>query len=199
MESIVGRYRRLALGALLAAAVAAPQVARAADTSGLPLRLNAVAVNLSGFGRVGPENLEIVIERWSSDEEQQKILDTLSEKSDEALLGVVQKFKPRAGYIRTRTSLGWDLQFARIEDLPGGGRKIFFLTDRPMTFYERANRTRSSQYEYLTCEIHLHPDGKGEGKLENAAKVSYDRADKTLEIETFGIQPVRLTQVSVQK
>lgn len=197
MQTQARHFRGLALGAAILATSALPLTAQADE--GLPLRLSAVAVNLSGVGRPGAQTLELVIERWSTDAEQQKLIDTLVEKSDDALLGVVQKFKPRAGYIRTQTSLGWDLQFARMEELPGGGRRLFLLTDRPMSFYERANNTRSSQYEFLVCEIHLHPDGKGEGKLENAAKVSYDKSDKTLEIENYGFQPVRLTTVSIQK
>jgi hypothetical protein len=195
MGSTTKHFTAVALGALLVAGVPARNAA-AADPV---LRLDAVAVNMSGFGRTGAQTIEVVIERWSSDDEQKKIIDTLVEKKPSDLLDVVQDFKPRAGFIRTRTSLGWDIQFARIEELPGGGQKIFFLTDRPMSFFERANNTRSSEYEYLVCEVHLHADGKGEGKLESAAKVTYDKSSKVLEIEDYGTQPVRLTTVSVRK
>lgn len=198
MHGTFHRFGGLALGAtLLAASVLSTPVATADD--GLPLRLSAVAVNLSGLGRPGAETLQIVIERWSTDEEQKMLIDTLIEKGNDQLVGVVQKIKPRAGYIRTTTSLGWDLQFARLEARPGGGRRLMFLTDRPMSFFERARNTRSSEYEFLFAEIHLHPDGKGEGKLVPAAKVYYDRADKLLEIEDYAFQPVRLTQVTTDK
>jgi hypothetical protein len=180
---IATRLVLFALALPVAASVVSPTV-RAADPV---LRLDAVAVNLSGVGRTGAQTLEIAIERWSTDEEQKKILDTLVEKRAEDLLDVVQDLKPRAGYIRTRTSLGWDIQFARQEQLSDG------------SFFERSRSTRSSQYEYLVCEIRLRPDGKGEGKLEAAAKVSYDQADKILEIEDYGTQPVRLTSVTVRK
>ncbi len=195
MRSTTKHFTAVTVGALLLAGAPARNAAAAESV----LRLDAVAVNMSGFGRTGAQTLEIVIERWSTDDEQKKIIDTLVEKKPSDLLDVVQDFKPRAGFIRTRTSLGWDIQFARMEDLPGGGRKIFFLTDRPMSFFERANNTRSSEYEYLVCEVHLHADGKGEGKLERAAKVTYDKSSKVLEIEDYGTQPVRLTTVSVQK
>src|SRR5262245_54078422 len=73
----------------------------------LPFRMTAFAVNLSGVGRARPQTLQIVIERWSTDEERKKLVDTLVEKGGDKLLDVVQDIKPRAGFIRTNTSLGW--------------------------------------------------------------------------------------------
>jgi hypothetical protein len=157
-------------------------------------------MNLSGIGQGGrTETLQIVIERWSTDEERKALIDTLVERGGEALYDAVQKIKPRAGYIRTTTSLGWDIQFARETELPSGGRRIVFATDRPMSFYELRNNTRSADYDFMLCEIRLRPDGKGEGKLALATKVSYDRDKRQVELENYGTEPVRLTQVSVEK
>ena len=163
------------------------------------LRLSAVSMNLSGIGRARTEQLQIVIDRWSTDKEHDKLLDLLREKGSDKLLDALQAMKPRAGFIRTTTSLGWDIQYAREQPLPGGGRSIVFATDRPMSFYERANQTRSSEYEFMWCEIRLGKDGIGEGKLSTLAKISYDREKNQLEIENYGIEPVRLTQVKVEK
>jgi hypothetical protein len=163
----------------------------------LPLRMSAFAVNLSGVGRTRPTTLDIVIERWSTDEERQKVLDTLVEKGSDKLLDLVQDVKPRAGYIRTTQSLGWDISFARYADLPSGGHRIVFVTDRPMGFYELRNNTRSRDYEFMVCEIRLNKDGKGEGKLSASTKITYDKDKKTVEIENYGIEPVRLTTVSI--
>jgi hypothetical protein len=184
----------LALG-VLAALATTPAPAAAAEPV---LRLRAFAVNMSGVGRTSAQTLDIVIDRWSTDAERKTLLDTLKEKPDH-LLDVLQKIKPRAGYIRTATSLGWDIDFAMKERLPGGGERIIFATDRPMSFYERVNQTRSSDYEFMFCEIHLAADGTGEGKLSTAAKVRWVANDKTLEIEDYATQPVRLSQVKVVK
>ena len=165
----------------------------------LPLRLNAFAVNLSGVGRTNPQTLQIVIERWSTDEERQKLLDTLIEKGDDKLLDLVQSIKPRAGYIRTTQSLGWDISYARETPLPSGGHRIVFATDRPMGFYELRNNTRSRDYEFMLCEIRLGKDGKGEGKLAAGTKISYDKDKKTVEVENYGQEPVRLTSVTIDK
>ena len=81
-----------------------PPIAKAKDKS--VLRLRAFAVNMSGVGPASSTTLDIVFERWSSDEERQQLLDTLVEKNDEALLNALAKIKPRVGFIRTNRSLG---------------------------------------------------------------------------------------------
>jgi hypothetical protein len=182
--------------AFLAAFSAAPE-ARPAEAQ---LSLTAFAVNMSGVGRQGrTETLQIVIERWSTDEERAMLIDTLVEKSSDKLLDAVQKIKPRAGFIRTTSSLGWDIQFARETDLPSGGKRIIFVTDRPMNFYETRNNSRSADYEFMLCEVRLRADGKGEGKLAVSAKITYDKDKKQVEIENYAQEPVRLTQVTADK
>ncbi len=173
--------------------------APAADDKPEPFRMTAFAVNMSGVGRTASGTLQIAIERWSTEEERAALINTLVESGSDKLLDAVQKIKPRAGFIRTSTSLGWDIQFARQTDLEGGGKRIVFVTDRPMSFYEVRNNSRSTDYEFMLCEIHLGPDGKGEGKLVDSAKIIYDKDKKQIEIENYGQQPVRLTQVTVDK
>lgn len=192
--------RALVVVGCLAGVVAADRRLSAQDAPApTPLRMTAFAVNLSGVGAARPQTLQIVIDRWSSDEERKKLIDTLVEKGPEKLLDVVQDIKPRAGYIRTTTSLGWDIQYAREMALPSGGRRIVFATDRPISFREARDNTRSADYEFMVCEIRLGPDGKGEGKLAAATKISYDREKKQIELENYGQQPVRLTQVVIDK
>jgi hypothetical protein len=163
------------------------------------VRMTAFAVNMSGVGRARAETLQIAIDRWSTDEERKMLIDTLVESGPDKLMDAVQKIKPRAGYIRTNTSLGWDIQYAREFDLPSGGKRIIFATDRPMGFYELRNNNRSVDYDFMLCEIRLGPDGKGEGKLATGAKISFDKDKKQIEIENYGIEPVRLTQVTLDK
>jgi hypothetical protein len=192
--------RFLVVGSL---AVASGPVALAQESAPtplpVPLRMNAFAVNLSGVGRTRPTTLDIVIERWSTQEEQKKLLDTLVERGEDKLMDLVQDMKPRAGFIRTTQSLGWDISFARYADLASGGHRIVFVTDRPMGFYELSNNTRSRDYEFMVCEIRLNKDGKGEGKLSSATKITYDKEKKEVTLENYGIEPVRLTTVSVEK
>jgi hypothetical protein len=179
--------------ALLAAWIL-PLQAPAAHAAEAALSLRCFAVNPTG-GQAG--TIDITIERWSTDEERARLRDVLIEKGGDSLLAALQKIKPRTGFVRTSTSLGWDVSFAREVPLPNGGRRIIVATDRPMGFWELRNQTRSIDYDFTLAEIRLGPDGKGEGKLVTAAKVSYNQDTRTIEIENYGMEPVRLTQVVV--
>jgi hypothetical protein len=188
----------LSMPALLV--VAAAGLAPAARADEPLVRLRAVAVDMSGGNAASrADTIEIAIERWTTDEEHQRLHDILVEREPEQLMAALQKIRPRVGFIRTSTSLGWDIQYAREKETPGGGRRIVFLTDRPMSFYERSTRPRSAEYEFIFAEIRVGPDGKGEGKLVPAAKVYYDSVARQVEIENYAIEPVRLTQVTVEK
>jgi hypothetical protein len=186
----------LLVASFVSAVLALPTTARAADPL---LRLQAFAVNMSGVGRANAQTLQIVIERWTTDEERAALQSALVEKGTEKLMDKLQDIKPRAGYIRTNTSLGWDIQYARQNDLPSGGQRIVFATDRPISFREAANQPRSRDYDFMVCEIRLGPDGKGVGKLAAATKITYDKEKKQIELENYGQEPVRLTEVKIEK
>jgi hypothetical protein len=187
---------RLAVLVLPCLLLAVPSKAPAAEPL---LRLQAFAVNMSGVGRANAQTLQIVIERWTTDEERAMLLSSLVEKGTERLMDKLQGIRPRAGYIRTNTSLGWDIQYAMKTDLPSGGQRIVFATDRPMSFREAANSPRSKDYDFMVCEIRLGANGKGQGKLGVATKVTYDKEKKQIELENYGQEPVRLTEVSIEK
>jgi len=194
----MAHLRRLSL-AILPLAVAAAWVASPALADKTPaLSLRAFAVNMSGPAPVQAGTLDIVIERWSTDAEQERLHNTLVEKGSDGLLAALQKIKPRAGYIRTSTSLGWDIHFAREQPYGDGGRRVIIATDRPMSFWELATKPRSSEYEFILADIRLSKDGKGDGKLAPAAKLEWNADTRTIEIENYGIEPVRLTQVQVE-
>ena len=162
------------------------------------LRLRAFAVDMSGVGRTRAGALEIAIERWSTDEERDRLRGILIERGADALLSALQKVKPRAGYIRTSSTLGWDIHYAREEPVGDGGRRVIIATDRPMSFWELRNQPRSVEYDFTLAELRLSKDGNGEGKLATAARISWNPSTRTIEIENYGIEPVRLTAVRVE-
>jgi hypothetical protein len=162
------------------------------------LRLRAFAMNLNGGRGARTGTLDIVVERWSTDEDRDQLRSMLIEKGSDALLKALQKLKPRAGFIRSSTSLGWDIQYAREQVNDDGSRRIIIATDRPLTFWELANKPRSADYEFTLAEIRLSKEGKGEGKLVPAAKITWNQDKRTIEIENYSNEPVRLSQVEVQ-
>lgn len=186
---------RILLATLLLAPVVSPPL-RATDGEPL-LRLTAFAIDVSGASRARAGTLEIVIERWSTDAERDRLRDTLTGRGSDALLDALREMRPRAGYIRTSTSLGWDIHFAREAALAGGGRRVIIATDRPMSFWELWARPRRAEYGFTLAEVRLPAEGKGEGKLVPAARVTWDEAARTVEIEDYAFEPVRLTEVRV--
>jgi hypothetical protein len=165
-----------------------------------PVSFRATAVNTSDVGRQGMDNVDIAIERWTTDAEFAKMKDALVEKGGDSLLHELSSVKPRVGYIRrTGGGLGWDLRYARKTELASGGYRVVFATDRPMSFAERSTNPRSAEYEFLVGEIRIGRDGKGEGKLVPMASVEYDEESRSIQIENYASEPVRLTQVTEEK
>ena len=121
----------------------------------------------------------------------------MKDKGSDALLKQLRKL-PRVGYIRRGDgqSIGWDLHFARERKLDDGGRQIVLATDRPISAWEAMNRPRSMDYDFTLADIRFDGDGKGVGKLSVAAKIRVDDKTGAIEIEDFGSEPVRLTEVT---
>jgi hypothetical protein len=189
------RLSTLLFATALVAALAPPRPTHAKTEPVLQLR--AFAVNMSGGRRASAGTLDITIERWSTDEERSRLLAVLVEKGPDDLVDALRDVKPRAGFVRTSRSLGWDIGYAREMPFGDGGRRIVFATDRPMSFLEVRNRPRSADYEFLVAEIRLLKDGKGEGTLAAAARIEYDKNENTIQVENYDTQPVRLTQVTI--
>ena len=149
-----------------------------------------------GTGRAG--RVDITINRWSTDEEREMLLTTLQEFGPDKLLDALMKIRPPVGYMRTPNSLGYDLFYARNNANPDGSRKVVLATNRRVAFREAANNTRSMQYQFTLIEIHLDKSGKGEGKMVPAAKVTWDKDAKKIEVENYQALPVDLIQVTAR-
>ena len=187
---------RSSLRSVALAFVCAGTLAASAHAAAPLARYHAVAVNMSDVGRRGMDTLDITVERWTTDAEFAALRDALVEKGSDALLDTLQKTR-RAGYIRQSSGgLGWRLQFARKEPLPGGGYRVVIATDRPLGFWERRNNPRSADYEFLIAEMRVDKDGKGQGKLMPMARVHFDDRSHELEIEGYATEPIRLTRVT---
>jgi hypothetical protein len=183
---------RLSYTVFLAAMAAVAMAATPSRTT-----FHAIAVNMSNVGSKGAEPIDITIERWSTDAEEARLRDALVEKGSDKLLGELQKIKPRAGYIRPSSGgLGWNIQYARRVDLPDGGYRVVFGTDRPMSFQELWNQPRSAEYDFMLGELRIRADGKGEGKVVPRAKIEFDKDRNVIEVENYASEPVRLTEVT---
>jgi hypothetical protein len=173
------------------AASALPPSAAAADEGSL--RCTAAAISAGG-PRTRPvaTNLDIVVEKWSSESERQRLLASLKEDQDR-ILDTVRDL-PRVGYIRTPFSLGWDLHFAQAIPGEDGGRRVVVATDRPMSFREIVNQPSTFDYPFTFAQLQLNNDGEGSGTLSVATKVISTSDGKFVQLETYD-KEVQLTQV----
>jgi hypothetical protein len=157
--------------------------------------LTAFAVDMSSMAiRTRAGTIDIVINRWSTDQERDTLVSALREGGNDGLLKALQKIKEAAGYIRKPASIGYPLRFARQIPTPDGGRRIIVATDRYVSFLEATNQPRTMDYPFMVVDIRLGPDGKGTGKLMPLAKITMN-TDHVVEIENYASEPVRLTEV----
>jgi hypothetical protein len=174
------------------------QAAPFAQTTRLPLKLSAFAVNMSNIATGSNTRVEIQIDRWSSEAERQKLIGVFTEKGPEKLLDALQDSKP-VGFIKLPTRLSYDLRFARQTPLDEGGTRIVLLTDRPIGQEEARTQARTMDYPFTLVEIHLKKDGTGAGKLSVATKITLDKAKNSVVLENWDSEPVRLNQLMVEK
>jgi hypothetical protein len=184
-------YRTRLWFVLIGTALLAASAVPTAQTSGEKERFTAIAV-VSTARAAGSGIVQIDINRWSTAAERQTLLTTLKDKGAEKLLDALKDSKS-VGIIKTPDSLGYDLRFASQTPLPDGGRRIVIATDRPIGFWEAANRPRTIDYPFTVIQIEMDKDGKGKGTLSYATKII--PAGDTIVLENFGIQPVMLTEV----
>jgi len=188
------RIQRLLVVFVAPALLAAVVPFALAQTNGAAERFTAIAVNVSNVGRTGQGRVEIVVNRWSTEAECDRLLSTLLEKGPEKLLSALQGTK-RVGYIRTPNSIGYDLHFARRTQGEDGGERIALATDRRISFWEATNRPRSFDYPFTVIELHIGRNGQGEGKMSVATKITAENEHKTIVLEDYANQPVMLHHI----
>ncbi len=164
------------------------------QTAGRPEKFTAFAVNLnSNTAGTNTATVEITVNRWSSDTERKTLTETLLQKGQDALLKALQDQRP-VGRIRTPDSLGYDMRYAHQDPGEDGGRRIILATDRPISYWEIANATRSVDYPFTLIELRMRNDGTGEGKMSLATKITVVGND-TIALENYDQQPVLLQSV----
>jgi hypothetical protein len=185
--------RGFATAALVGAMLVCLSAGPTTQSNQQPEKYTAFAVDMARPGRAAAGVVEISITRWSSDAERDRLLKVLQEKGPDRLLDVLRDL-PRVGYIRTPTSLAYDLRFARKVPGEDGGEVISLATDRYISHWEAVYRPRTIDYPFTVIELRIGPDGKGEGKMSLATKITASR--NTIVLENYSAQPVLLNNVT---
>jgi hypothetical protein len=166
----------LLLAVLIPVAVAAEE--------GKSKRESYAGVIVGTGGRIGGQtlNLDIHIDKYTSDQEVQEYLVLLKESGQDELRKTLEKVS--VGRIAPVGRTGTDLSIARVHQTEEG-KVIRLVTPRPVSFFEAYRSGRSMDYPFTIMEIRLNKEGKGEGSIMGGAQLRFDK-DGQLNIESYG-------------
>jgi hypothetical protein len=126
------------------------------------------------------------------DELVQEYLKLVAEKDYRGLRQTLEKVR-NLGNISMDGYVGTDIAVVREHDTENG-KLINILTARNMPFIELYRGGRSTDYPFSLIQILVDEEGKGQGSVILAAKVTFNK-EGILEIESFGLQPFQLFNV----
>jgi hypothetical protein len=194
------------LAALSLVSVGASSQAPAGVTPSEKLDITAFAVNMSNIGTGTNGRVDIRIDSWSTAAERQRLIATMLDKGEDALLSALQKAPEHGrwsipGYMGPdihQLRLGHQIHYTHQSPLPDGGKRIVIATDRYIGFIEATNDSRSMDYPFTLMELHVTADGKGEGKFAVATKIAFDKKKNQIQLENYSSEPVRLQDLQVK-
>lgn len=145
--------------------------------------------------RSGLERFSIRINEYTTDEEETKLIDILT---NEGWLRLEAAFLDiEKGRLQFSGELGHNISVAR--SIPTEtGRIVRIATARPIAGWEFWNNTRSREYAFGVIELHLDENGEGSGWMVPAAQIGIDE-DGTLQVRTIWGPPLSITTVRVQR
>ena len=141
--------------------------------------------------------VEVVVERWTTPEERERMLTMLKDKGDFGLAEVMREFD--IGFARLGNETPWRLRSAAIWAVDGG-YKVRVATERPIDFIETWVGTRSQDYPIGVLELFIPDEGEGEGGILAASQVKYND-DGRLEVKALpnSTGPHKITRVREAK
>ncbi len=177
-----------------------------AQESSQKLQITAFAINMGSIGGGGTATVDLTVDSWSTAAQREQLLKTLLEKGQDGLVSALQNNPVRGrfsipgliGPDPYQLRLGHSIRYAWQNPLPEGGRRIILAMDRYIGFAEARNQPRVSDYPLTLIELHVNDSGEGQGKFAVATQIHVDKDKKTIEIENYSSEPVRLNEVKVK-
>lgn len=145
-------------------------------------------------GSVGGKTLQFDfrITQYTTDAEVQQFAQLVKEKGTDALRRALEG--EDKGRFNIVGSTGTAIAVAR-KRRQGPNTIITIVTARTMTFAELYNNGRSTSYPFGFLQVTLNDKGEGAGQIMAAAKIRFDKKKGQYEIESFGNQYVKATNV----
>ncbi|MGA7291492.1 MAG: hypothetical protein WBW53_20675 [Terriglobales bacterium] len=163
----------------------------------LPAQYAATAIGQAGVAAGKSFGLTVYVQDVTSDGEIEELAATLKKKGQDGLVSALEKIKDK-GRVSPNGSVGTGMRVVRIRPGKDGGWHIVLATNRPISFPELYNSTRSTDYKIGIVVLNVDKDGKGTGSFAPLCKVKFNKKDE-LEIEHYGQKPFRLANVYRQK
>jgi len=186
---------------LLAVVSQIPCIARAAEPPqtqpDVPAQYAATAIGQSGSAAGKSFGLTVYVQELTSDGEIEELAATLKHKGPDRLVSVLEDIKDK-GRVAPTGSVGTGMRVVRIRPTRDGGQHIVLVTNRPISFPELYNGTRSRDYKFGIVVLNVDKDGKGTGSFAPLCKIKFNKKNE-LEVEHYGQKPFRLANVYRQK
>ena len=138
-------------------------------------------------------SITLNIDDYSTQADKQILKQAFEQGKDQGLYNALSKMKA-AGHIEVTGTLGYDCSYIQMIPTPTG-RKIRFVTNRPLRFGEVYWDTRSTDYNLTAGEFDLNDTDKSKstGKLYPAAELEVDKQGE-LQMNLIG-NPWKLVNV----
>src|SRR5450631_4674508 len=150
-------FRRLFGGFLLAALVASGLTVQVAAQDKRVETIDARAMGTST--QLGKNiGVQVRISQYSTDQDRQALIDAFKKSQNKGLVDALSKMKS-GGRLAITGTVGYDLSYVRAVPTPTG-RKIRFVTNRPIRFGEAYNNTQSTAYNLTAGEIDINDSDK---------------------------------------
>jgi hypothetical protein len=111
----------------------------------------------------------------------------------EAMLATALKAAPTVGYIWSREVAGYAIRYAGKISNPDGSERVVLITHRRLGEVNDLWKPSGGDplpYDFSVIELHLNPQGTGEGKTSLTGKVVPDAALKLVALENYDALPV---------
>lgn len=197
-------FGAMALAAMVVTAPASAQQTPSADDK---LLISGWALNMSTMATGANQTIQIRINRWSSPAQREHLVNTFLEKKQAGLLRELEK-QPEMGRFNfpgymgpdpnNVMRLGTDIRYAMSFPGEDGGRRIVIITPRVIGFREVRDQPRTVDYPFTLFEMRFNSEGTGEGRMAYATQITFDKNKKTIELENYSSEPVRLNNLKLE-
>jgi hypothetical protein len=161
-----------------------------------PQAYTGVAVGTGGSVGAKTISFDFRVTQYTTDEELQNFAQLVKDKGTDALRRALEK--EDKGRISAVGSTGNQIAVARKRQ-QGSEIIITIVTARTMPFVELYNNGRTTDYPFRYLQVKLDSTGKGSGQIMAAARIRFDKKKGQYEIESFGNQYIKATNVRPSK